>query len=71
MKKKPERYSFKKLTSVSKRNDLKYIDEIKNSHEKIRSQSKNKSSERVITAYETNQKFKIAKNVGDRQRIKT
>lgn len=45
MKKKPERYSFKKLTAFSKKPELKYLDDIKNSFEKsIKSQSRNKSS---------------------------
>jgi hypothetical protein len=52
MKKKPERYSFKKLTAFCKKPELKFIDDIKNSYDKsVKSQPKNKSSERVITAY--------------------
>lgn len=51
MKKKPERYSFKKLTSISKKNENKFLDELKSSYEKNRTTSKNKSSERIITAY--------------------
>lgn len=50
MKKKPERYSFKKLTTT-KKTDLKYLEELRNSYEKNRTQSKNKSTEKVISAY--------------------
>lgn len=72
MKKKPERYSFKKLTAFCKKPELKYIEDIKNSYEKsIKSQPKNKSSERVITAYETNTRFKVSKNSQERTRTKT
>jgi hypothetical protein len=72
MKKKPERFSFKKLTVLNKKNELKYLDELKNSYEKsIKSQSKNKSSDKIITAYETNNKFKIIKNGVERQRMRT
>lgn len=32
MKKKPERYSFKKLTAFGKKPELKFIDDLKNSY---------------------------------------
>ena len=72
MKKKPERYSFKKLTAFCKKPELKFIDELKNSYEKsVRSQPKNKSSERVIAAYETSSKIKLAKNSQEKPRVRT
>lgn len=72
MKKKPERYSFKKLTAFGKKPELKFIDDLKNSYEKsVRSQPKNKSSERVIAAYETSSKIKLVKNSQERTRIRT
>lgn len=71
MKKKPQRYSFKKLTAFAKKPELKYIEDLKNSYEKsIKSQSKNKSAERVIAAYDSTNKFKITKNQ-ERTRFKT
>lgn len=72
MKKKPERYSFKKLTAFCKKPELKFIDDLKNSYEKsVRSQPKNKSSERVIAAYETSSKIKLVKNSQERTRVRT
>ena len=65
-------HSFKKLTAFAKKPELKYLDDIKNSYDKvIKGHPKNKSSERVIAAYETNNRFKITKNQNDRTRIKT
>jgi hypothetical protein len=72
MKKKPERYSFKKLTAFTKKPELKQIQDLKNSHEKsIKSQPKNKSSEKMLAAYETSTRFKITKNGHERPRMRT
>jgi hypothetical protein len=71
MKKKPERYSFKKLAAGTRKPDLKYLEDINTSYEKGKSQPKNKSSERIIAAYETNSKFKIVKTNQERGRVRT
>ncbi len=72
MKKKPERHSFKKLAAFAKKPEMKYLEDLKNSYEKsIKGQPKNKSSERVIAAYDSSTRFKITKNQHERQRIKT
>ena len=71
MKKKSERYSFKKLTAFNKKPEIRVLEDIKLSHDRqARSHSKHKSSERILSAYETNHRFKTAKEK-ERTRIKT
>lgn len=71
MKKKSERYSFKKLTAFAKKPELRLLEDLKLSNDRqARSHSKHKSSERILSAYETNHRFKMSKEK-ERSRIKT